>query len=230
MHVLIPAAGSGSRMKAGKNKLLIELEGESLIYWTLKSVFSSSLVSWVGIIGQPNDKDELLNSVKGFSSQVQWINGGKTRQESVFNGLNSLPSNAKKVLIHDGARCLIDPSLINKCALELEENDAVILATKVTDTIKIVDDKGYIQETPNRKNLWAAQTPQGFLVESLRKAPLMAIKNNLKVTDDSSLFEILNWKVKIIEGNYSNIKVTSPIDLKIAKLFLKDSNQWGYEH
>ena len=116
MHVLIPAAGSGSRMKAGKNKLLVELEGEAIIYWTLKSVFSSSLVNWVGIIGQPNDKSELLNSVKGFSSKVQWINGGETRQESVYNGLNSLPSNAEKVLIHDGARCLIEPRLINKCA------------------------------------------------------------------------------------------------------------------
>ena len=222
MHVLIPAAGSGSRMKAGKNKLLIELEGESLIYWTLKSVFSSSLVTWVGVIGQPNDKHELLSSVKGFASKIQWINGGSTRQESVFNGLNYLPSNAEKVLIHDGARCLIDPNLINKCALELEKNNAVILATKVTDTIKIVDDKGYIQKTPDRKNLWAAQTPQGFLVESLRKAHAMAIKNNWLVTDDASLFEILNWQVKIIEGNSSNIKITSPLDLKIAKLFLRN--------
>ena len=155
MHFLIPAAGSGSRMKAGKNKLLIELEKESLIFWTIKSIFSASLVSWVGIIGQPNDKQELLKSIKNFSNEVQWINGGETRQESVFNGLNSLPSNAEKVLIHDGARCLIDPNLINKCALELEQNDAVILATKVTDTIKIVDNKGYIKETPNRQNLWA---------------------------------------------------------------------------
>ena len=121
MHLLIPAAGSGSRMKAGKNKLLIELEGESLIYWTIKSVFSASLVSWIGIIGQPNDKKELLNSIKEFSSRVKWINGGDTRQESVFNGLNSLPTYAEKVLIHDGARCLINPDLINKCALELEE-------------------------------------------------------------------------------------------------------------
>ena len=223
MHVLIPAAGSGSRMKAGKNKLLIELEGESLIYWTLKSVFSASLVSWVGVIGQPKDKQELLNSVKDFSSKVRWINGGKTRQESVFKGLNSLPSNAAKVLIHDGARCFIEPNLINKCALELEENDAVILATKVTDTIKIVDNKGYIKETPNRKNLWAAQTPQGFLVDRLRKAHTMAIEKNLTVTDDASLFENLNWQVKIIEGNTSNIKITSPLDLKVAKLFLKGS-------
>ena len=223
MHLLIPAAGSGSRMKAGKNKLLIELEGESLIYWTIKSVFSASLVSWVGIIGQPNDKKKLLNSVKDFSSKVKWINGGDSRQESVFNGLNSLPTNAEKVLIHDGARCLINPDLINKCALELEENDAVILATKVTDTIKIVDNKGYIQETPNRQNLWAAQTPQGFLVKRLREAHEMAIEKNWIVTDDAALFEMLNWQVKIIKGNSSNIKITSPLDLKIAKIFLKDS-------
>ncbi len=223
MHLLIPAAGSGSRMKAGKNKLLIELEGESLIYWTLKSILSSSSISWVGIIGQPKDKELLLNSVKNFSNQVKWINGGETRQESVFNGLNSLPKDAKKVLIHDGARCLINPELINKCATELEKNEAVILATKVTDTIKVVDNKGFIKETPNRQYLWAAQTPQGFLVDSIKKAHKMAIDKNWIVTDDASLFEMLNWKVKIIEGNYSNIKVTSPIDLKIAKLFLKDS-------
>ena len=220
MHLLIPAAGSGSRMKAGKNKLLIELEGESLIYWTLKSIFSASLVSWVGLIGQPNDKEELLSSIKHFSSKVQWINGGKTRQASVFNGLNSLPTDAVKVLIHDGARCLIEPNLINKCALELEKNDAVILATKVTDTIKIVDDKGYIKETPKRENLWAAQTPQGFWVDRLREAHIMAIKKNWTVTDDASLFENLNWKVKIIEGNNSNIKITTPLDLKVAKLFI----------
>ena len=223
MHLLIPAAGSGSRMKAGKNKLLIELEGESLIYWTIKSVFSASSVSWVGIIGQPNEKKELLNSINDFSSKVIWINGGETRQESVFNGLKSLPSNAEKVLIHDGARCLIEPNLINKCALELEKSNAVILATKVIDTIKIVDNKGYIQETPNRQNLWAAQTPQGFLVKRLREAHEMAIEKNWTVTDDAELFEMLNWQVKIIEGNSSNIKITSPQDLKIAKIFLKDS-------
>ncbi len=222
MHLLIPAAGSGSRMKAGKNKLLIELEGESLIYWTLRSIFSASLISWVGLIGQPKDKEYILNSIKDFSNKVKWINGGNTRQESVKNGLNSLPKDAEKVLIHDGARCLINPTLINKCALELEENDAVVLATKVTDTIKIVDDSGFIKETPNRNYLWAAQTPQGFLVDRLKNAHKIATDKNWVVTDDASLFEMLNWKVKIIEGNYKNIKVTSPIDLKIAKLFLKN--------
>ena len=225
MHLLIPAAGSGSRMKAGKNKLLIDLEGETLIYWTLKSIFSSNSISWVGIIGQPKDKELLLNSAKEFSHKVKWINGGETRQESVFKGLNSLPKDAEKVLIHDGARCLITPALIDKSVAELQENNAVVLATKVTDTIKIVDNDGFITETPNRRNLWAAQTPQGFFVDSLKKAHEMAIEKNWNVTDDASLFEMLNWKVKIIEGNYSNIKVTSPIDLEIAKLFLKISTR-----
>ena len=223
MHLLIPAAGSGSRMKAEKNKLLLDLEGESVIYWTLKSVFSADIVCWVGIIGQPKDKKLLLDSAKDFSNKVKWINGGKTRQESVFSGLNSLPNKAKKVLIHDGARCLINPEFINKCALELEKNEAVILAAKVTDTIKIINNEGYIKETPNRKYLWAAQTPQGFLVDNLKIAHKIAIDKNWKVTYDASLFEMLNWKVKIIEGDYSNIKVTSPIDLKIAKLLLKNS-------
>ena len=207
-------------MKAGKNKLLIDLEGESLIYWTLKSVFSASSTNWVGIIGQPKDKELLLNSLKDFSPKVKWINGGKTRQESVKNGLNNLPNNAKKVLIHDGARCLIKPSDIDKCSLELDSHEAVVLAVRVTDTIKVVNKFGFIKETPNRENLWAAQTPQGFLVEKLKKAHNLAIKNDWIVTDDASLFERLSWKVKIIEGDSLNIKITRPMDIEIANLFL----------
>ncbi len=220
MHLLIPAAGKGSRMKAGKNKLLLKLEGESLLYWTLKSVFSSKKINWVGIIGQENDKSDLLASIKEFSSKIYWITGGATRQESVRNGLNNLPYDAKKVLIHDGARSLIKHDFIDKCADELQNNDAVILAVKVTDTIKIVDETGFIKETPNREKLWAAQTPQGFSVAKLKKAHEIAISKNWSVTDDASLFERLNWGVKIIEGTLSNIKITTPLDLKIAKLFL----------
>ena len=222
MHLLIPAAGSGSRMKAGKNKLLINLNGESILYWTLKAVFLSKKVSWVGIIGQPYDKCEIINSIKEFSNKIHWINGGNTRQESVRNGVNNLPKNAMKVLIHDGARCLIKPELIDKCFNELEENDAVILALKVTDTIKVVNENRIIKETPNRNFLWSAQTPQGFLVTQLKKAHQKAKENSWNVTDDASLFELLKWPVKIIEGNSTNIKITSPIDLKIASLFLNN--------
>ncbi len=207
-------------MKAGKNKLLINLKGESLLYWTLRSVFSAKSISWVGIIGQPFDKENIMHSIKDYSKNINWIDGGKTRQESVKNGLNNLPNNAKKVLIHDGARCLIKPSDIDKCSLELDVHDAVVLAVRVTDTIKVVNEFGLIQETPNRENLWAAQTPQGFLVEKLREAHNIAIQNDWIVTDDASLFELLSWKVKIIEGDSSNIKITRPVDIAIANLFL----------
>ena len=220
MHLLIPAAGSGRRMKAGKNKLLINLNGEALLYWTVRSAFLSKKISWVGIIGQPHDKSQIINSLKNFSNKVNWIDGGDTRQESVRNGINNLPNDANKVLIHDGARCLIKPELIDKCSNELEINDAIILAIKVTDTIKVVNEYQFIKETPNRNFLWAAQTPQGFSVEKLKKAHQKALDNNWSVTDDASLFERLNWEVKIIEGSSTNIKITSPIDLKIASLFL----------
>ncbi len=220
MHLLIPAAGSGRRMKAGKNKLLINLNGEALLYWTVRSAFLSKKISWVGIIGQPHDKSQIINSLKSFSNKVNWIDGGDTRQESVRNGINNLPNDANKVLIHDGARCLIKPELIDKCSNELEMNDAIILAIKVTDTIKVVNEYQFIKETPNRNFLWAAQTPQGFSVQKLKKAHQKALDNNWSVTDDASLFERLNWEVKIIEGSSTNIKITSPIDLKIASLFL----------
>ena len=164
-----------------------------------------------------------MNSIKEFSDKINWINGGNTRQESVRNGVNNLPNNAMKVLIHDGARCLIKPELIDKCFTELEENDAVILAVKVTDTIKVVNENQIIKETPNRNFLWAAQTPQGFLVSQLKKAHQKAKENSWNVTDDASLFERLQWPVKIIEGNSTNIKITSPIDLQIASLFLGNS-------
>tara|TARA_Y100001968_G_scaffold272031_1_gene264040 strand:- start:5423 stop:6094 length:672 start_codon:yes stop_codon:yes gene_type:complete len=222
VHLLIPAAGSGRRMKAGKNKLLISLRGESLLYWTLKSVFQTKGITWVGIIGQPYDKDQIIKSIKEFSQKINWIDGGETRQESVRNGLNCLPPDASKVLIHDGARCLIQSELIAKCACELKNNDAIVLAIKVTDTIKVVNPMHYIEKTPDRNTLWAAQTPQGFSVNKLKQAHEEALKKNWIVTDDASLFEMLKWPVKVIEGNPQNIKITSPLDLKIADLFLNN--------
>ena len=222
MHLLVPSAGSGSRMKAGKNKLLIKLQGESILYWTLKSAFLSKTVSWVGIIGQAFEKDQIMFSLKELANKIIWINGGSTRQESVSNGIKNLPNDASKVLIHDGARCLIKPDLIDKCSFELENNDAIALAVKVTDTIKIVDNNGFIKKTPNREDLWAAQTPQGFSVSKLKKAHQIAINNNWSVTDDASLFELLNWEVKIIEGDSTNIKITKPTDLKIASIYLNN--------
>ena len=105
VHLLIASAGIGSRMGAGFNKLLLPIAGKPILKWTLDAVALASSIKWIGIIGQPCDKHEIMQIVQGFSKPVQWINGGKTRQESVQKGLAALPEEAIHVLIHDGARC-----------------------------------------------------------------------------------------------------------------------------
>ena len=220
VHLLIVAAGRGSRMGSARNKLLLELAGQPVLGWTLASAFKADSIKWIGIVGQPIDKPEIVPLMSNSPKPLEWINGGSTRQKSVQLGLTSLPKDAKHVLIHDGARCLVDPALFNKCSEIAALGQAVIAATKVTDTIKEVNRNGFITSTPDRSLLWAAQTPQGFSVEELRKAHNKAISNSWEVTDDASLYERLGWPVRILESNPSNIKVTTPFDLSIAEALL----------
>ncbi len=221
MHLLIPAAGSGRRMGAGKNKLLLPLLGRPIIYWTLQAALNSYSIDWIGIISQRNDRKELMKAISSNIKLIKWIEGGETRQESVKNGIDALPPEASHVLIHDGARCLIDPDLFDLCSEELLKGNSVVAANPVVDTIKVVDSKKVIIDTPNRSSLWAAQTPQGFRVDKLKKAHEIAKINKWEVTDDASLFERLNWEVKILESDSTNLKVTNPIDLKFAEVILK---------
>ncbi len=226
MHLLIVAAGSGRRMGADRNKLLLPLVGRPVLAWTLDGAVAAKSIKWIGIVGQPVDKNEILKLVRGFPKPVEWINGGKTRQESVQRGLAGLPSDAKYVLIHDGARCLAEPSLFDQCAELVEVGNAVIAATRLTDTIKRVNDDGLITETLDRSDLWGAQTPQGFSVAKLQEGHRLAIENSWTVTDDASLFERLGWSVRVMDAGPSNIKVTTPFDLSVAEavisLSLKD--------
>ena len=113
MHLLIPAAGSGSRMGAHCNKLLLDVASRSVLEWTLKSVKASTSIDWIGIVGQPLDKAAILSVVEECELKIHWIDGGSTRQESVQRGLNGLPSDAKHVLIHDAARPFASKKLFN---------------------------------------------------------------------------------------------------------------------
>ena len=151
---------------------------------------------------------------------VIWIQGGSTRQESVLRGLEGLPEAAEQVLIHDGARCLAEPALFDRCAMALASGQALIAATPVTDTIKRVDADGVITDTPDRSELWAAQTPQGFQVDQLRHGHAEAEANGWTVTDDASLYERLGWPVQVLDAGPSNIKVTTPFDLNVAEAVL----------
>jgi 2-C-methyl-D-erythritol 4-phosphate cytidylyltransferase len=224
MHLLIPAAGMGKRMGSERNKLLIPLLDRPILAWTLLAAEKARSISWIGIIGQPEDRadlDRLLGNIS-LSKPVQFIQGGTTRQESVYNGLQGLPDGAERVLIHDGARCLATPDLFDRCAATLSTCPGLIAAISVKDTIKIVDNTGIVIDTPDRANLWAAQTPQGFDVALLKTCHDKGRALGWEVTDDAALFEKCSLPVTIVPGEETNLKITTPVDLAIAEFILRD--------
>ena len=222
MHLLIPAAGSGKRMGADRNKLLLQVRSKPLIAWTLLAAEAASSISWIGIVFQPPDWDDFKSIIADLKLKktIVFIPGGSTRQESVYNGLQALPTNAGQVLIHDGARCLATPDLFNACSEAILHCSGLIAAVPVKDTIKVVDDNDIIKSTPERKQLWAAQTPQGFDVKLLKQCHAEGVRQGWEVTDDAALFEKCGIEVRIVPGEETNLKITTPQDLAIAEFIL----------
>jgi 2-C-methyl-D-erythritol 4-phosphate cytidylyltransferase len=222
VHLLIPAAGSGKRMGANRNKLLLQVRSKPLIAWTLLAAEAASSISWIGIVSQPPDWDDFKSIIADLKLKktIALIPGGATRQESVYNGLQALPINAGQVLIHDGARCLVTPNLFDACSDAILHCSGLIAAIPVKDTIKVVDDNGIITSTPERKQLWAAQTPQGFDVNLLKHCHAEGVRQGWEVTDDAALFEKCGLEVRIVPGEETNLKITTPQDLAIAEFIL----------
>lgn len=223
MYLLLPAAGVGKRMGGDRNKLLLTLRGKPLFAWTLKAAEAAKSIAWIGIIGQPVDFPDFKEMLAqlNLTKPVKLIQGGSTRQESVYNGLQALPTEAEAVLIHDGARCLATSELFDRCAAALGSCEGLIAAVPVKDTIKVVGDAGMIKETPDRAQLWAAQTPQGFAVKRLKESHDKGKALGWEVTDDAALFERCGLPVKIVEGEETNLKITTPVDLAIAEFILQ---------
>ncbi len=223
MYLLIPAAGMGKRMGSSRNKLLLTLRGKPLLAWTLLAAEQAKSINWIGIIGQRYDFADFREIIASLelSKPVFLIEGGKTRQESVYQGLQALPEEAERVLIHDGARCLATPSLFERCSEELNTCQGLIAAMPVKDTIKIVGDEKTVVATPDRNKLWAAQTPQAFEVKLLKNCHAQARKLGWEVTDDAALFEKCQLPVKIVPGEETNLKITTPVDLAIAEFILQ---------
>ncbi len=223
MYLLIPAAGMGRRMGSDRNKLLLTLLGKPMLAWTLLAAEASNAINWIGIMGQPEDFPDfktILGDLE-LTKPVKLIQGGETRQESVYNGLAALPTEAERVLIHDGARCLATPQLFDRCSEVLETCQGLIAAIPVKDTIKVVDEKGFIIDTPARSNLWAAQTPQGFEVKLLKQCHEKGSQLGWSVTDDAALFEKCDIPVLIVKGEETNLKLTTPVDLAISEFILR---------
>ena len=230
MHLLIPAAGMGRRMGSEawgglrqRNKLLLTLLNKPLLTWTLLAAEAARDISWIGIIGQPADFSDfkVIIAELSLSKPVELIKGGETRQDSVYNGLQALPVEAERVLIHDGARCLATPQLFDRCAAVLLNCQGLIAAVPVKDTIKVVNEAGIVQQTPDRRQLWAAQTPQGFEVQLLKQCHDQGRTLGWEVTDDAALFERCGLPVQIVEGEETNLKMTTPVDLALAEFILR---------
>ncbi len=237
MHLLIPAAGSGKRMGATVNKLLLPLLGQPILAWTLQAAGRASSIEWIGILAQPGDWPamEKILAAASLATPVQLLPGGATRQESVCKGVEHLyeQGTVERVLIHDGARCLATPELFDRCSAALQQVDGLIAGIPVKDTIKVTETSPngiQIQSTPERSKLWAAQTPQGFRLSLLWQAHQEAQVQSWQVTDDAALFEKLGWPVYIVEGEEANLKLTTPLDMLLATQILQQRLDPAHAH
>jgi 2-C-methyl-D-erythritol 4-phosphate cytidylyltransferase len=215
-------------MGGDRNKLLLPILGEPILSWTLKAAKASTSIHWIGIIGQPHDWSEFraIAANLDLTKTVHLIQGGTTRQESVYNGLQELPAIANQVLIHDGARCLATPNLFDRCAEAVKTHAGLIAAIPVKDTIKVVEaGSQLILDTPDRRQLWAAQTPQGFDVVQLKQCHETGRQRGWEVTDDAALFEHCGLSVRVVQGEETNLKITTPTDLAIAERILQQRSE-----
>ncbi|OGI03288.1 MAG: 2-C-methyl-D-erythritol 4-phosphate cytidylyltransferase [Candidatus Melainabacteria bacterium GWF2_37_15] len=211
ISAIIPAAGTGSRYSTTKHKLLEELGGIPVILRTLEAISSVKEITEVVVC---TSSPEISNLLQGYKT----IPGGKTRQESVFNGLKAL-TNPDLVLIHDGARPLISPKIIRNSISIAAKKGAAIVAVPAKDTIKRVNPgTGEVIETLNRKELWNVQTPQVFRYADLLKAHEIFAGQDF--TDDAALMEKAEHKVFVVQGSYKNLKITTEEDFKIAQSLL----------
>lgn len=231
---IVLAAGEGKRMGSGIPKQYMLIKSRPLVYYALKA-FEESAVDEVILVTGEDEIDyckEYIVDRYHFNKVTKIVPGGWERYASVYFGLEAI-EDADYVLIHDGARPMISAEDIEKSMQMVEQEDACVLATPVKDTIKIVK-KGYVTDTPDRDTLWAMQTPQSFSTELLRNAYIQLEtkqkkeKNVPNITDDAMIVEYMTGhKIRIIPGNYANIKITTPEDLTIAEMFLKKMKNNG---
>lgn len=222
--VLIPAAGTGSRMRAAVNKQYLTLADRPILAHTLKLFDTHPAVDRIHVISPAAEIDQCRSKVVerfSFTKTCSIIAGGAERQDSVRNGLLGCgAANDDIVLIHDGARPFFSPDLISEVVRVASEVGACLVGVPVKDTIKEVT-AGLVSGTPDRNRLWQAQTPQAFRFALIRDAHERATRDGFRGTDDASLVERLGRPVAMIEGNYRNIKITTPEDLILAEAFLK---------
>ena len=216
---IILGAGNGTRMKSEKSKLLLEIGSKTVIERSVDAFLSVSDIDEIIVVARGRDVEiysELLTD-----ERISFVIGGETRQQSVKNAVETV-DDAHLIIIHDGARPLIKCEDIEITIRAAEEFSAAAVGVYVKDTIKIVDKQGFVESTPDRSTLFAVQTPQIFDFDLYKSAMQKADEQGLDFTDDCQLVELCGGKVKMVEGSYSNIKITTPDDIALAENLLKN--------
>jgi 2-C-methyl-D-erythritol 4-phosphate cytidylyltransferase len=219
---IVPAAGLGERFGPGANKPFVKLLGKPLVAWALEALQAMDAVTEIVPVFKEADMDEGAAMVEAFGlSKLKRIApGGVERQDSVMNGLRLVGDASCTVLIHDGGRPLVRPSLITDTLNGLRGYDGAVVAVPPKDTIKEAGGDGVVRGTLRREALWAVQTPQVFSFGTIMEAHLAAQKEGYYSTDDSALVERRGGRVNIVMGSYDNIKITTPEDLHIAEMLM----------
>ncbi|RNA66144.1 2-C-methyl-D-erythritol 4-phosphate cytidylyltransferase [Alteribacter keqinensis] len=220
--VIIPAAGQGKRMGAGHNKQFLLLHDKPLIVHTLTVFAQDTHCREVILVVNEQEIEDMSALIKtyGIQKTVRIVPGGRERQQSVFEGLKAVSSDEEIVLIHDGARPFIKVSDIQKLVRSAVQDGAAIIAVPVKDTVKQVE-QGEVTNTVDRSSLWAVQTPQAFRLSGILKAHKRAERDGFSGTDDASLVEWIGERVRVVEGDYQNIKLTTPEDMWFAEAIIK---------
>ncbi len=226
---IIPAAGLGKRFGPGKDKPFQPLCGKPLILWPLEALQAIPEISEIIPVLRTRDTEsgQKLFEQYGITKIKRIVPGGKERQDSVYNGLRLIEDKKCIVLIHDGARPLVESEFIEGMIAEMlndkEPCDGIIPGVPVKDTIKEAD-KGMVRRTLKRDDLWAIQTPQIFKYERIFQAYEQAMEKKHYATDDAALLERYGGRIRIIMGSYRNIKITTPEDLIIAEALLSGNS------
>ncbi len=220
---IIAASGMGKRMGAAEKKQYLLLEGIPILGRTVGAFLSHPGIEQIVVVVPPGEIVHTRKILKPFCSldQLVFVEGGKRRQDSVFNGLKMVDPGTALVCIHDGVRPLVSKSLIDAVVEAAAQWGAAVPVVPVTDTVKEVSADGFIKRTVPREKLRRAQTPQVFRQELIREAYRKAELLGIQATDDSYLLELLGFKVATVPGDPENVKITSPHDLKIAAALLK---------
>ncbi len=227
LSAIITSAGSGRRMNSNINKPFLEIEGKKIIQRTLDTIVSIDEIDEIILVIRREDEDIIKDILTNFDKDIKYVYGSNTREKSTFEGLKALNKKSQLVLTHDGVRPFASRDLFYKTLEELRNYKAVVSATKTKDTVKIVDEDMIVDFTPHRDFVYNIQTPQAFDKNILFSMYERYIASEFMITDDSQLFEFFNrpMPVKVVDGEYSNIKITTNEDILFADAFIETQNR-----